>query len=278
MIRERRYVGRANLDWQANPFSRLRVGAEATRYAIDRYESDLASPGDAYIEHPERWDIFVEHRLDLGDLVFVSGLRYDSYSSRASRPFLLDTIAGSDAYGTYVNLPGAAIYEDGAPVDGRPLVVTRSDRIHRYLSPRLQVSFPLSDRTSFRLSYAHEVQDPDFALVLLGVNLGGLGADLDFGKTITFEFGVRHAFSDDMVLDVAAYNRDNLAVASARTRRVKTRWNSDVISLTQVTNADFGNTRGAGRPARAPFRQLVQRNHQLLLPGREEHGIRSTRQ
>ena len=104
-------------------------------------------------------------------------------------------------------------------------MISRADqRSIGYLSPRLQVSFPLCDRTSFRLSYAHQVQDPDFALVLLGVNLGGLGADLDFGKTITFEFGVRHAFSDDMVLDVAAYNRDHLAVASARTFQVKTRW------------------------------------------------------
>ena len=84
-----------------------------------------------------------------------------------------------------VNLPGAAIYEAGVPFESRPLVISRADQSHGYLSPRIQVSFPLSDRTSFRLSYAHEVQDPDFALVLLGVNLGGLGADLDFGKTIS---------------------------------------------------------------------------------------------
>ncbi len=82
----------------------------------------------------------------------------------------------------------------------------------------------MTDRTNFRLSYAHQVQVPDFALVLnsinTDVNLSNtntvFGSDLDFGKTITFEFGIRHAFSDDMVLDLAAYNKDNLSNAAGR--------------------------------------------------------------
>ncbi len=244
LYRESRYIGRANLDWQANRYSRLKAGLEVTRYEIGRYESDLAHRGDAYLERPERWDVFAEHRLDVGDLVLVGGLRYDSYSSRASRPFLLDTVSASPTFGQYLNLPGAAIYEASAPFEDRPVVISRADQRHGYLSPRIQVAFPVSDRTNFRFSYAHQVQDPDFALVLLGVNVGGLGADLDFGKTIAFEFGVRHAFSDDMVLDVAAYNRDHLAVASARTFQVNDPVAQRRTTIPRVTNADFGNTRG----------------------------------
>ena len=88
----------------------------------------------------------------------------------------------------------------------------------------MQVSFPVTERTNFRFSYAHQVQAPDFALVLGGINTDltvtntnhVYGTDLDFGKTITFEFGIRHAFNDDMVLDVSAYNRDNLSNAAGR--------------------------------------------------------------
>ena len=83
----------------------------------------------------------------------------------------------------------------------------------------MQVSFPVTDRTNFRLSYSHQVQAPDFGLLLGGINidLGNtntnqvFGSDLDFGKTIAFEFGIRHAFNDDMVLDIAAYNKDIVA-------------------------------------------------------------------
>jgi hypothetical protein len=244
LYRENRSIGRVNLDWQANRYSRLKFGAEATRYSIGHYESDLARPGDAYLEDPQRWNAFAENRLDLGDVVLVGGLRFDRYASRATRPFLLDTLTASPTFGQYVNLPGAAIYEGGGMFEGRQLVISKRDQGHSYLSPRIQVSFPVTVRTNFRLSYAHQVQDPDFALVLNGVNLGGLGADLSFGKTIAFEFGVRHAFSDDMVLDVAAYNKDNVAVASARTFLVNDPVGQLRTTVVRVTNADFGNTRG----------------------------------
>jgi hypothetical protein len=242
--REDRYLAKANLDWQLDRYDRLKLGGEATIFSIGRYETELAGLGDAYLEHPERWNVFVEDRLDLGDVVVIGGVRYDSYASRASRPFLLDTVSTSDSLGKYVNLPDAPIYAAGGTFEGKPLVISRPDRRHDYLSPHIQVSFPVSDRTNVRFSYAHQVQAPDFALVLDGVNVGGASTDLDFGKTIGAEFGVRHAFSDDMVLDVAIYNRDNLALASARTFLLDDPVRQRKSSLVRVTNADFGNARG----------------------------------
>ena len=70
------------------------------------------------------------------------------------------------------------------------------------------------------------------------------GTDLDFGKTITFEFGIRHAFSDDMVLDLALYNKDNLANPSARlvTLFDPNLQGNQLFQL--IENVDFGNSRG----------------------------------
>jgi hypothetical protein len=243
LFRENRYIAKTNLDWQVDRFDRLKLGTEWVLYSIGRFESELAAIGDAYLERPLRWNAFVEDRLDLGDIVLIGGLRYDHYATRASRPFLLDTVFTSSSFGEYLNIPGAPIYEAGG-TSGDTLVISRPDRTHGYLSPHIQVSFPVTDRTNVRLSYAHQVQAPDFALVLNGVNTGGLGADLDFGKTIAFEFGVRHAFNDDMVLDVAVYNRDNLAVAAARTFLVNDPVRQRRSTLVRVTNLDFGNARG----------------------------------
>ena len=66
----------------------------------------------------------------------------------------------------------------------------------------------------------------------------------DFGKTITFEFGIRHAFSDDMVLDLALYNKDNLANPSARlvTLFDPNLQGNQLFQL--IENVDFGNARG----------------------------------
>jgi hypothetical protein len=70
------------------------------------------------------------------------------------------------------------------------------------------------------------------------------GSDLDFGKTITFEFGIRHAFSDDMVLDLAAYNKDNLSNAAGRLVSLLDVTSGSNADIRMITNADFGNTRG----------------------------------
>jgi hypothetical protein len=245
LFRENRYIAKTNLDWQVDRYDRLKLGAEASRYSIGRYESELSVLGDAYLERPERWNAFVEDRLDFGDVVLIGGLRYDSYSSRATRPFLLDTVDTSPTFGEYLNITGAPRYEAGGTFkDGRPLVISRPDRSHAYLSPHIQVSFPITERTNLRFSYAHQVQAPDFAVVLDGVTHGGLGADLDFGKTISFEFGARHAFSDDMVLDLAVYNRDNIAVAATRTFLVTDPVRQRRSTLERVTNLDFGTARG----------------------------------
>jgi hypothetical protein len=246
LYRENRYLARAILDGQVDRYNRVKLGGEFIRYSIDRYQSELTSVGgvigDVYLEDPLRWNLFVENRLDLGDVVLVGGLRYDSYSSRAERPYQLDTIPSSNTFGQYVFGFDPAFQGE---FQGRPLTVTRPDRGHGYVSPHLQVSFPVTERTNVRLSYAHHVEAPDFTVVLFGLNIAGIGANLDFGKTIAYEFGVRHAFSDNTVLDLAAYNRDNLSNASLRTIPLFDPVTRAQSGLTQrFTNADFGNSRG----------------------------------
>jgi hypothetical protein len=244
LYRESRYVGQGSLDWQADRYNRLKLGAELTRYAIDYYASGLRAPGDAYVERPIRWDAFLEDRLDLGDVVVVGGLRYDWYHSRASRPYATDSLGNRYPFPRVSTMPGFD--------RENPTAHFVPDRSHGYLSPHVQVSFPVTDRTNFRLSYSHQVQAPDFGLLLSGVNkdlgvnnLGQpFGSDLDFGKTIAFEFGIRHAFGDDMVLDVAAYNKTIIADPAVR---LVTRYDPAVgrdIDLRVLTNLDFGSARG----------------------------------
>ncbi len=246
LYNENRYIAKAKIDWQADRYNRLNIGGEFTRYGIDNYSFSLTSKffSEAYRERPIRFNAYAEDRLDLGDVVLVGGLRYDWYDTRASRPFATDTAGNNYAFPRISSLPGFDL--------NNPTALYVRDKSHGYLSPHIQVSFPVTDRTNFRLSYAHQVQTPDFALLLGGINtdLGNtntnnvFGSDLDFGKTITFEFGIRHAFSDDMVLDVAAYNKDIISDPAARLVTLfdpAARRDTDFRIL---TNLDFGNVRG----------------------------------
>ena len=262
---ENRLIGKAAVDWQFDRYNRLKFGGEYTRYHTINYAHNLTSQAfaNAYNEKPIRYNGFLEDRLDLGDVVVVGGLRYDAYDTRASRPYALDTIqtlsgAANPTFGTYQPFPRISSYSDADgtyTLNGQalPLVAFIRDEKHTYLSPHIQVAFPVTEKTNFRLSYAHQVQAPDFGLLLNGINTdlsttntnNPYGNDLDFGRSITFEFGIRHAFSDDMVLDVAAYNKDKLSDAAYRlvSRRDPTRNNSST-DLRELTSSDFGNSRG----------------------------------
>ena len=246
LYKEDRAVGKGNLDWQVDRYNRIKLGGEYTKYYMNAYSSNLTNQAfsDAYHEKPTRWNAFVEDRLDLGDVVLVGGLRYDWYKTGASRPYYTDSLGNRTWFPRISTMPG---FDPANPTAGFV-----ADRSHNYLSPHVQVSFPVTTRTNFRLSYAHQVQAPDFQLILGGINTDVsvtntnhvYGTDLDFGRTITFEFGVRHSFSEDMVLDVSAYNKDKLSDAAGRLVSYYDPFLRQNNNIQVITNADFGNARG----------------------------------
>jgi hypothetical protein len=250
MYKEDRLVGRVGLDWQADRYNRLKIGGDFTKYDMNYYSHTLTSQAfsDVWHEKPSRMSGFVTDRLDLGDVVVDLGLRYDWYTTGASRIYSRVNDASSPLNGQFVWYPRISSY--GGGVDSMQKEV--ADANHGYLSPHIQVAFPVTQKTNFRLSYAHQVQTPDFSAMLTGLNTDlaitnsnhVYGADLDFGKTITFEFGVRHEFNPDMVLDVSAYNKDKLADASARLVSLYDPLRKANNDIRLMTSADFGNVRG----------------------------------
>ena len=262
MYQEHRTVGRLGLDWQADRFNRVKLGGDATRYDMNYYSHALTSQAfsDVWHEKPTRYSGFMSDRLDLGDVVVDLGLRYDWYKTGASRTFLLDTFASSATNGQWVYYPRISTYGAGDPTLQRQV----EDKSHGYLSPHIQVAFPVTQKTNFRLSYAHQVQAPDFGTMLTGINTDinitnsnhVYGSDLDFGKTITFEFGVRHEFNPDMVLDISAYNKDKLADASARLISLYDPKRGTPNDIRLFTSADFGNVRGVDMQLQRRFGNL----------------------
>jgi hypothetical protein len=263
MYRENRVVGRVGLDWQADRYNRLKLGGDFTKYDMYYYNMGLVSQfgADIFDEQPTRMSGFVTDRLDLGDVVIDLGLRYDWYKTGASRTYLLDTLTGSPTNGQFVWFPRISSYGAASASTMQKQV---EDATHGYLSPHIQVAFPVTQKTNFRLSYAHQVQAPDFGAMLTGINTDlvltntnqNFGADLDFGKTITFEFGIRHEFNPDMVLDISAYNKDKLADASSRLVSLFDPGTSKNTDVRLMTSSDFGNVRGIDMQLQRRFGNL----------------------
>jgi hypothetical protein len=270
---ENRIVAKSNLDWQVDRYNRLKLGGEWTHYDITDYAGSSAGTNTFHVK-PVRYNAFVEDRLDLGDVVLVGGLRYDYYHSNAwrwrdyprisTRPgFVAPTFDANgnvtDPGNLYCPKPASASEGDWQVLHDSLAAASSAcslmfDPAHNYLSPHVQVSFPVTEKTNFRLSYAQQVQSADFGLLLRNstsdIDVGGVnsrssfGQDLDFGKTILFEFGTRHAFSDDMVLDVAVYNKDNVANPNIKYAFPIDPLNGAATRHYFAQNTDFGNTRG----------------------------------
>src|SRR4029077_9645225 len=82
------------------------------------------------------------------------------------------------------------------------------------------------------------------------------GRDVGFGKTIQFEFGVRHAFNPDLVIDVSAYNNSKVSHLSYRIFNFSDPTNCSTVggvrtcrqlTINVLTSGDFGDDRGFTR-------------------------------
>jgi hypothetical protein len=250
LLSETRLTGRVVVDWQANRYHRFTLGGDAKKVDLAFWSSNLARQifMDAYVVHPVQYGLFAADRLDLGDVVLEVGGRWDYYNSRALFPNTpLYVSSTGPAYWNPTSATNDTAYANSVartftPAEG-----------HHSISPRLRVSFPITERTGFRLSYAHQVQSPEFTTLLTGINNDlsftntndVVGRDLDFGKSILFEFGVRHAFSQDLVLDISAYNKDKVSDYAARILPfADPRDSNKITSINVQTNRDFGNARG----------------------------------
>jgi len=250
LLSETRMTGRLYVDWQANRYHRFTIGGDAKRSDLAYWNSNVARQifMDAYVVKPVQYGVYASDRLDLGDVVLELGARWDYYNSNALFP---KTALFISAAGPALWNPLSAT-NDTAYANSVARTFDKSVA-HTAISPRLRVSFPITEHTGFRLSYSHQVQSPEFTTLLTGINNDisftntndVVGRDLDFGKSILFEFGVRHAFSNDLVLDVSAYNKDKVSDFAARILPYDDPAHpGNVTSINVMTNRDFGNARG----------------------------------
>ncbi len=284
LVKENRITGHLAADWQANRFNRVQFGGDFVRSDVFTFASNLTSQifMDAAHYKPNRMGLYAQDRLDLGDVVIDFGLRYDRLNSNVLFPAVAGRIFSDPLRAGTANLnkvlgyirdpkngfnpadTAALIAQDSMTANRCQADINAHDTLslstcnlfpaqaHSSLAPSVRVSFPVTDHTGFRLSYAQQTQTPEFQRYASSVNTdlaitntnSVWGQDIGYGKTILFEFGVRHAFSSDMVLDVAAYNKDKVSDVAGRVLPYFDYFYGSQQAIDLYTNQDFGNVRG----------------------------------
>jgi outer membrane receptor protein involved in Fe transport len=206
---------------QFNKTNQFKTGFEIRRYSVDwdfKQFYNTNPYGEKYTSQPSHASFFVEDKLEYADFVINLGIRYD--------------YRNADIAYNYTPDAETATYRDA---------VSKSR-----FSPRLGVSFPISEKSAMHFNYGVYYQDPRY--VYLYTNLQGdrssglpiLGnPDLDPEATTSYELGVDHLIGSSLRLDVTAYYKD---VDDLVTTREVGRVSMSPVS--RYVNGDYGSVTG----------------------------------
>jgi outer membrane receptor protein involved in Fe transport len=187
----------------------------------------LGNVRDLYRVNPNDGSFFVQNRFSYEGFTGHIGLRGDYLflGKAADRAAAADPLVGPDY-----------------------LADTNSLFDHRYKlfwSPRLAVNHPITERDAVHFNFGHFVQWPRFVYYFAKISSRSSEAfpvegnlNLKPERSVQFELGVKHQFSDDDAVDVTIFNKDiydypfaSRPIAATRQRLV-------------YTNEDFSRVRG----------------------------------
>jgi hypothetical protein len=200
----------------------FKVGFEARLNELARRYNSLPSDPNPFVDlydvRPITGSAYVQDRMDFEDLVIRAGLRLDYLDPNA---YYLKN---------YTDLQNDS-------------VVRASTKFK--VSPRLGVSFPVSDLTKFRFSYGHFFQTPAFRYLFETVNThitrGNMiigNPDLRAQQTVAYELGLETELSRLFAMDFTAYYKDIYDL-------IGTRFAPGVpTGYYPLTNDEYGNVRG----------------------------------
>ncbi len=213
------------LDDQISKNHKVGIGAELDWYKLFDHEYNLVSPASGtgvdtaytplylqlgaiseqdpggnqlYNRYPTQFSAYVQDKAEYDIMIINLGLRFDYFKPNAEYLYDLRNPLRD------VNFSNA----------GKMVEASAKTQV----SPRLGISFPITDRGIIHFSYGHFFQIPSFSnlydnpgeLVLSSGSLSSImgNPDLKAQKTVMYEIGLQQGLTTDLSLDFTVYNRD----------------------------------------------------------------------
>jgi outer membrane receptor protein involved in Fe transport len=158
-----------------------------------------------YNNHPYQLAAYIQDKIELDYLIVNVGVRYDYFQPDANVLSDPNNIAELD--GLTPPYPGTFFYKASAKSQ---------------VSPRLGISYPISDKGAVHISYGHFFQippfdylfrNPNFIIPLTGdinpINQNTIGnADLKPQQTVMYEIGLQQELFTDFGINITTYYKD----------------------------------------------------------------------
>lgn len=217
---------------QINRENQIRTGFELNMYELLRNSSVLqmseqnqdlppfiqnasVANHDYYTNNPYDFSVYIQDKIEVKDIIIQAGLRYDYFNANT------------------INID--------------PLTKDTSDvTAKNQISPRLGVSFPITDQGFIHFSYGHFFQMPNFYYLYLnplqkrGASVSRYGnPDIEPQKTVMYELGLQQQLSNSTAIDLTIFYRDIMNWLSSEYNFV-----DNAYKYTRYITEDYGNVRG----------------------------------
>lgn len=204
-------------------------------YGYDVWGNELDSGFDG-AKKPIFFATYLQDKIEYKDLIINAGLRFDYFDPK-------------DHY---------LVNKEDPDVDQNTGTIKESNWKAKdpltYVSPRLGVSFPVSDKTVFYAQYGKFVQMPQFndfyySSYEYGDQVGGgnyyltpIGFDVEAIRTISYEVGFRQQVGENAALDISGFYKN--VKGQMQADRVTPSAGAEIQSYNYITNGDFATTKG----------------------------------
>jgi len=231
----------------------FKTGFEAYRYHIKAVSADYASGGNTYMNvvdaKPTKFAYYIRDKMEFEGFIANVGFRFDYYNPNAwvpadfRDPLKSLTLA---SIGPIFERDSASWYN---PNIRDTFFIKNPVRVPPtfYVSPRIGISHPISETDVLHFTYGHYFQVPrqrwmfnnQFWLMTGAFNIVG-NPSLKPEKTISYEVGVKHAFTPYTVIDITAFYKDIADLVQSKWIYIGETGNQ----YTTFVNQDFGSVRG----------------------------------
>ncbi len=203
---------------------------------------------------PKNYALYVQDKIEYEGLIMNLGIRFDAFDPSVKTPFENPETDLWHAF--YPGNPDMDTYS-GTNQDIPILRNLQDAKIRYQVSPRLGISHPITDRDVLHFNYGHFFQVPAYNFLYSNQNLSfdywwvTGNPNLKPEKSINYEVGIAHAFSDEFALDFTAFYKDIYNLITQRPFvRPADRNPDDSLAVQTHTgiltyvNSDWGNAKG----------------------------------
>lgn len=216
---------------QLGQYNLVKTGIQIQSYKIDRLRFQEPYPGgfhgyENYNKTPLDFSAYVQDKLEFNSFIVNAGIRLD-YTN------LDDTMWPSEREPAgYIDSNG--VWQASGEVKADPQL---------QISPRLGISFPITDKTVFYSSYGHFFQMPNYVDMynlrdptLDRAIIGNPGVNPQ--KTIAYEFGVKQQIGKSYSINLGIYYKDITNLLGSMYYAVFP------YEYTIFNNSDYGQVKG----------------------------------